>query len=42
MVLGLVIAANQLAVLAGPYLVKLGIDSGIPPRPAAAAAIPCH
>jgi ABC-type multidrug transport system fused ATPase/permease subunit len=30
-VLGLVIAANQVAVLAGPYLVKYGIDSGIPP-----------
>lgn len=29
--LGFVILANQLAVLAGPYLVKLGIDSGITP-----------
>jgi ATP-binding cassette, subfamily B, bacterial len=30
-VLGLVIVANQLAVLGGPYLVALGIDRGIPP-----------
>jgi ATP-binding cassette, subfamily B, bacterial len=30
-VLSVVILANQLAVLAGPYLVKLGIDSGIAP-----------
>jgi ATP-binding cassette, subfamily B, bacterial len=30
-VLSFVILANQLAVLAGPYLVKLGIDSGITP-----------
>jgi ATP-binding cassette subfamily B protein len=29
--LGAVIVANQLAVLAGPYLVKRGIDNGIPP-----------
>jgi ATP-binding cassette, subfamily B, bacterial len=31
LVLGFVILANQLAALAGPYLVKLGIDSGIAP-----------
>jgi ABC-type multidrug transport system fused ATPase/permease subunit len=31
LVLGLVIALNQVAVLAGPYLVKYGIDTGIPP-----------
>jgi ATP-binding cassette, subfamily B, bacterial len=30
-VLAFIILANQLAVLAGPYLVKLGIDSGIAP-----------
>jgi ABC-type multidrug transport system fused ATPase/permease subunit len=30
-VLGLVIVVNQVSVLAGPYLVKYGIDSGIPP-----------
>ena len=29
--LALVIIANNLALLAGPYLVKYGIDSGIPP-----------